>query len=142
MDYRGALDKENRTVTFHGDDLDLGTLADFLSWLNAVRRWMEKEQEQEDGGRRWEIRRGTPPTASFMVGKIRWGHEVPLVPTTPRKPRRCVACGRLIAPRSRAWKQQPNSWAGHSQDRWCDPCVVRGGPPIPPKLTVIRGGAA
>lgn len=140
MKATGKLDRENGIVSFQCDDLDLEHLDRFMRWLEQVRWWMQNRKVREDGGRRWELRRGDPPTARFMVGAQCWGGPINLQPVKPRKPCQCSSCRADIEPGAKAWRQKPGSGGGHSRDRFCEHCIERGGPPHPPNLTVIDGG--
>jgi len=135
------LDRDSNTVSISAIDIGLDDLTDLVIRLIRARDWMRRKKVQEDGGRRWVLTHGDPPTAKFMVGKKRWGAVIELSSIKPRKPYVCSACLGMVDSGALAWRRKPGTrGAGDTLDRFCQPCVYRGGPPRPPKLTVIRGG--
>jgi len=137
------LDKDSERVLVEAD-VDSDGLDQLLPWLLSVSRWLKKRQEHRDGGRRWVFERpvGGKAVARFMAGKLRLGRNVELERHNTRKPWRCDACRQDLPLGTPCWRQAPNTWGGYSKARFCEECVQRGGPPRPPQLRLIRGGAA
>lgn len=147
MTFEGHFDEESRTVSMKGADMELESVDHAIKWLTTVRRWIQHKQVVEDGGHRWEFRRGNrvgdEPTATLMKGREVWVREFDLVTIKPwKRVHKCTACGLEIEIGTVCWRQKPGSYHGHSHDRFCDRCVERGAAPRAPKLTVITGGAS
>jgi hypothetical protein len=137
------LDKDAERVTIEAD-VDAHGISRLCAWLLSVKRWLKKRQDERDGGTRWEIERpvGEKAAARWMIGKKHFGSVVSLERRGSRKPWKCDACEREQPGGAPCWRQEPRSYAGFSRARFCDDCVQRGGPPGPPKLRIIRGGAS
>lgn len=142
MSFGGHLNKTAETVSLDGADMNLEEVRDLLSWLHRAEKWMRERRVEHHGGKRWEFEAGEDgPVGRWMVGRT-VGATVPLVPTVPRKPCSCLACGRELEAGEQAWRQRPHSHGGHAQARFCARCVEQGAASQPVRLTVIEGGAA
>lgn len=139
MGFKGKFDRESGLVEVSGTEMELESVDHVIKWLKDVSGWLNHQKMVENGGWRWEFRRGEKPTARMMKGLRVWAQEFELVTIRPRKRRKCAACDAEIEAGTACWRQSPGLYRGHSHDRFCQRCVERGAAPRPPKLRLVMG---
>lgn len=144
-----GLEDGKRTIRIEASGIGVEDIRNLSRWMLDTARWIERQQDRDDGGYRWVFRRGAEPTACYMAGRRRTTKVIPLVPVKLRQRRRrgrplpwtCHACESELGVGTQAWRQRSGAHAGYSHIRFCSDCVERGGPPPKPTLTIISGDA-